>query len=477
MAVIGRTGLERALDDVEARLGKGPSSLDLEAERAQLLARLGRTEEARARYLEILQRDPTHFATLNNFGTLLYETDYRSAARTVFEQAVRHHPQQPMGHVNLANLLMYAGELETARGHYETALSLDPANAHAHQRFSALLHELGEPEAMQRHRRLGFGAAPMQSFPCLGPGEGIPLLLLTSTPAGDIAWRKLVDDQRFQTTALAAEFHDPSASLPAHRLVFNAIGDADLCREDLLAAQALCDRSVMPVINPPANVLETRRMDNARRLGGLPGVRAPRVALMRGEAISADALAAEGFGFPLLLRSPGFHTGRHFVRVDAAEALDATVAALPGPELMAIEHLDARGPDGFARKYRVMMIDGRLYPLHLAASPDWKVHYFTGAMGDREDFRDEEARFLEQMPQALGPRAMEALAAIQETMGLDYAGVDFALGPEGELLLFEANATMNIIAPDASARWDYRRAAIAAALAATREMLVRRARL
>ena len=42
-----------------------------------------------------------------------------------------------------------------------------------------------------------------------------------------------------------------------------------------------------------------------------------------------------------------------------AEAL----ASLPGIGLLLIAFLDARGAYGFARKYRVLFIDGRLYPV------------------------------------------------------------------------------------------------------------------
>jgi len=49
------------------------------------------------------------------------------------------------------------------------------------------------------------------------------------------------------------------------------------------------------------------------------------------------------------------------------------------------------------------------------------------------------------------------------------------VGQNGELLLFEANAVMNMIAPDASPQWDYRRPAITRAIGAARDMLVRRA--
>jgi hypothetical protein len=145
--------------------------------------------------------------------------------------------------------------------------------------------------------------------------------------------------------------------------------------------------------------------------------------------------------------------------------------------LLAIDYLDARGADGMARKYRVMIIDGMLYPLHLAISADWKVHYFTADMAANAAHREEERRFLVDMPSVIGPRALAALGAIGQSLGLDYAGVDFGLGPDGALLLFEANATMVINPPDPDPMWDYRRAAILAALDAAKRMLLTRARL
>jgi hypothetical protein len=176
-------------------------------------------------------------------------------------------------------------------------------------------------------------------------------------------------------------------------------------------------------------------------------------------------------GFPLLLRTPGYHTGQHFLHVRTPGALAAAVASLPRGDPLAIEYLDARGADGMARKYRVMFIGGALYPLHLAVSADWKVHYFTAAMAANPVLRAEERRFLDDMPAVLGERAMAALRAIRDALGLDYAGVDFGLRADGALLLFEANATMAMIPPDADPIWDYRRRAVDDALAAARRLL------
>jgi glutathione synthase/RimK-type ligase-like ATP-grasp enzyme len=229
-----------------------------------------------------------------------------------------------------------------------------------------------------------------------------------------------------------------------------------------------------PVINLPSAVLATGRADHAR-LAHLPGVVTPLTATLPRELLSSPEAAAaverHGFRFPLLVRTPGFHTGRHFLRVESPEALPGAVAQLPGKELTVIEFLNARGADGKVRKYRVMMIDGQLYPLHVAISSQWKIHYFTAEMAEQAVNRAEDAEFLENMPGVLGPRAMEALARIQTTLGLDYGGIDFGLSATGDVLLFEANATMVVNAPEPGERWDYRRPAVERIFAAIRRML------
>ena len=330
----------------------------------------------------------------------------------------------------------------------------------AHQGLARILTELGENA--EEHWRKGFAGHAVVRRRHRGTGAGIPLVLLVAAVGGNIATQHWIDDRVFAVTAVYADFFDPTDPLPPHVMIVNAIGDADLCGTALAHAEQIVSRGTAPLINRPALVRATGREDNARRLANIPGVIAPRITTLS---------RAEDLRFPLLLRAPGYHTGQHFLRVDTPDTLAEAAASLPRADPLAIEYLDARGPDGMARKYRVMFIGGVAYPLHLAISADWKVHYFTAAMAADATFREEERRFLDDMPSVLGERAMGALRGIQATLGLDYAGIDFALAPDGSLLLFEANATMAIIplAPDPI--WDYRRRAVTDALAAAQRLL------
>ncbi|HEX5230847.1 MAG TPA: tetratricopeptide repeat protein [Bradyrhizobium sp.] len=468
----------RQLDDL---LAAAPAASDaaMEIERAALLGALGQRQQAQLAFIDILRRMPENFSALNEFGTLLTSMGAIDAACRVYAEAILHHPRNPKGHVNLANLLLRANRHGEARAHYEAVLHLDPDHAEAHQGLGAVLSDIGERVAARYHFEKGFRHHAVSTLPYRGTGPPVALLQLVSSGGGNIPIAALLDDCTFLTSVIVADYLDPSMELPPHQLIFNAIGDADLCEPALRAAAGLIGRTTAPVINDPRAVMKTGRIDNAIRLGDVPGVATPRTIAIAREILAgpdgARAVAARGFTFPLLLRSPGYHTGRNFHLAEQAAELSEAAARLPGDELLVIEYLDARGDDGNARKYRVMMVGGRVYPLHLAISRNWKVHYFTSDMADQPDHRAEEARFLADMPGALGDKAMKALARIRDVLGLDYAGVDFGLGRDGDLLLFEANAAMVIAVPDADERWAYRRTAINRIIEAVLAMIMQKA--
>lgn len=468
------------LDALLARGGEDEARLQREIERAALLGALDRRAEAQTAFIEILRRHPTHFSALNEFGTLLAAHGATDAACRVYAEAILHHPDNPMARVNLANLLLRANRHAEARIHYEAALKSDPGHAAAHQGLGAVFADEGDREAAAAHFRRGFRGHAISTLPYRGEGPPIPLLQLVSSGGGNIPTAPFLGDSIFLTTVVVADHLDPATPLPAHALIFNAIGDADLCQPALEAAVRLTATSGAPVINDPRAVMKTGRRDNATELGELPGVITPKVEAAPRSVLAGDGgtawLGDHGFTFPLLLRSPGYHTGRNFVQVEKAADLSAAAAGLPGDELLAIEYLDARGADGKARKYRVMMIGGKLFPLHLAISRNWKVHYFTSDMADKPDHRAEEMAFLEDMRGVLGGKGFAALGAICARLGLDYAGIDFGLNAAGDLLLFEANATMVIAAPpENDPRWAYRRGAISAVIDAVVAMIRQKA--
>jgi len=410
------------LEDSLTRSGDADGIITMEIERAALLGALDRGQDAQLAFIDILRRWPTNFSALNEFGTLLAAQSAIDAACRVYAEAILHHPDNPMGHVNLGNLLLRANRHDEARAHYEAALRADADHAAAHQGLGAVLADNGDHRSAQEHFRKGFGRHAISTLPYRGSAPPLSLVQLVSSGGGNIPTAPFLDDRIFSTTVVVADYFEPFSPLPPHQLIFNAIGDADLCRNALQAAVQLVARSPAPVVNDPRAVLESGRINNAKRLAALPGVVTPRTLAVRRDILAASRgerwIADQGFTFPLLLRSPGYHTGRNFILIDNRADLVKAAAGLPGDELLVMEYLDARGRDGGARKYRVMMIDGEIYPLHLAISGNWKVHYFTSDMADRPDHRQEELAFLSDMRGVLGNKAMTGLAAIPTRAGL-----------------------------------------------------------
>lgn len=464
----------------QMKVGKG-KEVALRVERATLLAEMGRNIEARADHFRVLELEPTHLANLFGMGKLFCAMGRRRAAQMVYAEAVKNHPEDIACRVNLGSVLLECDNPAAARVQYEAALRIDPEFPQAHGGMYYALMQVGEPEAARLHQRKAFEQKSLFRNPYRGNSQPIPVLLLVSSTGGGTPIEKLLDDRVFETYVVVADFYDKKNPLPAHQLVVNGIGDSEVAAEALDAAESLLTLTQAPVLNAPAAVRATGRCDNAKRLADLPGLITPATsmfpyALLAGPGGPA-ALDARGFTFPMLLRTPGFHMGQHFVRAESPKALSSAIAELPGAgrseaEVLAIEYLDARSADGCARKYRVMMVGGKLYPLHLAISHNWKIHYFSAEMADRPEHRAEEALFLSDMAGVLGSKAVAALQQVQAILGLDYGGIDFGLNRHGEVLLFEANATMVVQPPDEDERWDYRRAAIERIHAAVRNLLM-----
>ena len=370
--------------------------------------------------------------------------------------------------------------IEARAANLPNAVELQVEQAH-------LLAELGRSQqAAQVYGRAVKSRAPRYPLttraysilPYRGSASPVTVVLLVAPEWGNAPFRKYLDDQTFLTLQIITDFHDAGLSLPPHQLVINCISDGDSCRSSLEAAEGLAAQSEVPWINRPAAVSATTRESNAQRLATVPGVRTPKVATLPREFFAnghvGELLEGKGFSFPLLIRAPGYHTGLHFTRVETVEELMAAMAGFPGESISVIEFMDARSADGQIRKYRVMAIDGKFHPAHLAISKAWKVHFFSSTTPDLAEHRAEDRHFLEGMPEVLGPRVMETLGRIQGVMKLDFWGVDFSVDAHGDILLFEANATMNVQPPEAGEVLSYRMGPVQQIADAVRSLLFKR---
>lgn len=227
------------------------------------------------------------------------------------------------------------------------------------------------------------------------------------------------------------------------------------------------------VINKPEAVLRSSRDQVARLLSGIPGLIVPKAVRLNGarRALAAKTLEKAGLAPPVILRQAGTHTGKI---VGLFDSLDETVAALGPGEHIATQFVDFASADGLYRKFRVYFIGTRIILRHMIVSDAWNVH-----VRDRTRFMSQhpervaEERALIASEEPFPPTVRRVFDAVRERMPLDFFGMDFAMTQSGEVVLFEANATMNFFPlwPTEDEQFSYLTTCLDPAAAAFRELL------
>lgn len=356
---------------------------------------------------------------------------------------------------NVATAYLNDLHLEEAEHWYRVTLAIDPELAVAHQNLASVLRRRGKPDEADEHLRQAYSRQAVFIEPATSAAAGSApeaarrVLMLCAGSIGNIPIKHLMPDGRYTQIRYFVEYaREPElATVPEHDIAFNVIGDPDVSASDHPNLDTLLARTSRRVLNAPEHVRNTRRDRLPERLAGIEGIVVPvtrRIDLASSKEQSlADAIDREVPAYPVIVRPIASHGGQGVQFVNTRDELDASALASAHAVYATAFH-DYRSDDGFFRKYRVIFVDREPYPYHLAISPSWLVHYFSAEMLEAPHKLDEERRFLEDPQAVLGAKGMQALRDIAHRLDLDYAGIDFSVLPDGDLLVFEANATMLI---------------------------------
>jgi glutathione synthase/RimK-type ligase-like ATP-grasp enzyme len=295
----------------------------------------------------------------------------------------------------------------------------------------------GPPELLflvgsDRDARLIFGPEPI---PVTGSSD-LNLLIDRRTP--------------FHLMHVTKNFFKQAPSRPnlfPFRVALNLVTDPDQSPKVLANIAKLLRGFGGRVLNRPEAVLRSTRDQVARLLAGIPGLIAPKTLRLGSPKpeIANRFLARAQLRYPVLLRRAGTHTGEFIGVFDRPEDVSRSLSATG--EHIITEFMNFAGADGLYRKYRVFFIGARPVFRHMLVSDHWNVHARdrTRFMASRPELLNEEESVLASPSAGLSDEAMETLRRVRERMPLDFFGMDFAVAPSGELLLFEANATMNFL--------------------------------
>jgi tetratricopeptide (TPR) repeat protein len=348
---------------------------------------------------------------------------------------------------NVATVYSMKGRRDDAIRWYRHALAVHPDLAIAHQNLAAVLEAAGHAHDASAHRERAYRLQRVFVEPARSEQARRLLILGVGKGIGNVPIDAMLSFATTTRIKYAIDYADDTedAQLPPYDLVFNAIGDPDIAGPLAARITRFTQRCGRPVLNPPEAIAHTHRHRLAARLAAVHDTVVPRCIRIETRPASAAQLAQQiveaGLTFPLLIRPLATHGGDGLALHASLDTLWPALVGLDAGCYLSAYH-DFRSADGYFRKYRVIYVDREPYPYHLAISPHWIVHYFSAEMTGAPWKLDEERRFLADPQAALGPRAMNAIAAIGRALDLDYGGVDFTLTPDGRVLVFEANATM-----------------------------------
>lgn len=404
--------------------------------------RSGQTQDAIALYLEALRRNPGHRPSRTNLVQALVATRQFAIARTLLLELLEETPEDADLRSQLGKVCFELGETEEAVAQFERAVVLAPGQAENFYWIGAIRQARGEQAAAQAAYAHAAQVHPILRRPATKSPPAFRALALFAPFVGNTPVEFLFKDCAYQTSILSLlPGSQPDLALLAREadVVVNLVSDADQGADMLPLAAAIAGSLGKPVVNDPAKIQNTTRDATALALADVEGCRVPRtIRIAAGEGLP-DGLELV---FPLLARQAGMHGGDVFEKLDDAAALTAFLAAHADHDRYVIDYIDYRSADGFFRKYRFLFIGEDILPYHLAIGDDWKLHRDATDMAHHAWMQDEEERFLRAPEQVFGTAHYAALRVIRDRIGLDYFGIDCGLDLDGDLVVFEVNASM-----------------------------------
>jgi tetratricopeptide (TPR) repeat protein len=391
--------------------------------------------------------DPSVHRTLadasRNAGDELGALAHLIAAHTLDTYASGSPDARVAGLCDVATGYFMKGDYEVAARWYELVLTLDPNVAVACQNLAAIHASQARTALADVYRERAYRMQRVFVEETAGWTRSV-LILCAARSTGNVPFEALLPGTRNRRIKYAIDYatDDEDTQLPAFDAVFNAIGDPDIAAPlggRLARFESRCSR---PLLNSSAAIARTSRHLLPALLDGLDDVSTAPCVRYEAPPVSLGALLTDNaIAFPLLARPVAAHGGDGLVLCDNMDTLENRLSTQEGAQYLSAFR-DCRSTDGFYRKYRVIYVDREPFPYHLVISPHWIAHYFSADMESHAWKLDEELRFLQDPLTALGERAMNAVTAIGQRLDLDYGGIDFTLLPDGQVFVFEANATM-----------------------------------
>jgi len=268
-------------------------------------------------------------------------------------------------------------------------------------------------------------------------------------------------------------------TLPEHDIAIVAISELDRNLASLHHAEKIIPKLNSVILNPPANIIPLSRDTISYKLQNITGLDVPITDRISREQLLAlkddDALRATIIGntrFPIIIRPIDSHAGTNLEKVENLQELHDYLAQCDSDTFFIAPFIDYRSDDGRYKKYRIMLIDGTPYIAHMAISEHWMIHYLNADMLENAQRRKAEEQAMQSFEQGFAKKHKNAFKALADSVGLDYFGIDCAESKDGNLLIFEACAALNVHAMDCEKLFPYKKPAMQKIFDGFHQMLI-----
>jgi tetratricopeptide (TPR) repeat protein len=454
-AHVQRGRLHPASGNYQAALRLAPHLASSWTDLGDVHLRTGKAQDAIPLYHQALKLKPAHWETRTGLVEALMATKQYPAARELLQELLAERPQAGQLAYQLGKVCVALNEMESAIRHFEQAIALNPNDADSRYWIGGVKQTMGDLDAAAAAYAAATQIRPVVRRQAIKSPPDFRVLAIYAPFNGNTPIQYLFKDSTYDvdTLALFGPDEPDSSSLGDIHVVFNLISDADQAQVMLPPAARLTEKLGKPVVNAPGKILRTTRDAMADLLSGIPGCRVPRILrLDAGTDVAVAALLP--FVFPVLARPAGTHGGDDFEKIESLDELAPFLAQHPEDDHYIIEYLDYGSSDGHFRKYRFIFVGEEILPYHLAIGNDWKVHHASTDMANQPWMQQEEAAFLANPAAIFNAAQYQALGMVRERFGLDYFGIDCGLDPDGQLVVFEVNASM--LVHDDNAEFPYK---------------------
>lgn len=223
--------------------------------------------------------------------------------------------------------------------------------------------------------------------------------------------------------------------------VFNQISDPDTNKISLEKVQNFYQAvsSQVPFFNLPSHVMRTTRDAIYQLLQDIDRLHVPKTVKIQPKSPQDiyNVIKEEDFEFPVIFRQAGDHGGISTIKVDD-ETERFYAFPLDGRDYYLTQFVEYT-EDRLYKKYRLMVVDGKVYLRHVKVSEEWMVHHRNQIDDPEEEQKTSAQRFFDHKE-----AIQKVVKEIYDRLQLDYFGIDCYIDEKMNLLVFEINPSMGV---------------------------------